>query len=427
MAVSHGSLPFQEQIDFFRGKTDLPTRAWTDVYNVEHDWAFVVAGATKRDLLADLRGAVEKSIAAGGTLEQFRTDFDRIVQQHGWQYNGGRGWRTQVIWETNLRQSYNAGREVQMADPELRKHRPYGLYRHGDSAHPRPQHLAWDGTVLPLDDPWWSSHSPQNGWGCKCKKYMVSERDVERQGLSVGPSPEVDYEDRTIGVTSPNGPRTVRVPKGIDPGFEYAPGQSRLSSAVPPLRAYDPLPEPGTRSSSAQGAGLPNRRPPGPLPKPRPASADRLLPSGQTEQQYMERFLEEFGATDAAPAVFRDKTGDAVVIGRELFTNAKTGALKVSKRGHARELLLLADALKEPDEIWVRLEWQYAQGKAVVRRRYIGRLQVEGESVPALAVFEVGSDGWAGITTFAPDASNPEYLEQLRLGVRLYRRGALDD
>ena len=27
----------------------------------------------------------------------------------------------------------------------------------------------WDGTVLPLDDPWWSSHSPQNGWGCKCK------------------------------------------------------------------------------------------------------------------------------------------------------------------------------------------------------------------------------------------------------------------
>jgi len=66
---------------------------------------------------------------------------------------------------------------------------------------------------------------------------MVSERDVERQGLSVGPAPAVKYEECTIGVTSPNGPRTVRVPKGIDPGFEYTPGQSRLSSAVPPLRA----------------------------------------------------------------------------------------------------------------------------------------------------------------------------------------------
>lgn len=72
--------------------------------------------------------------------------------------------------------------------------------------------------------------------------------------------------------------------------------------------------------------------------------------------------------------MFRDKTGDAVVIGRELFTNAKNGALMVSKRGHARRVLLLADALKEPDEIWVRLEWQYAQNKAVVRRRYISRL-----------------------------------------------------
>ena len=82
--------------------------------------------------------------------------------------------------------------------------------------------------------------------------------------------------------------------------------------------------------------------------------------------------------------------GDGVVVGRDLFTNAKTGALKVSKRGHARELLLLADALKEPDEVWVRLEWQYAQNKAVVRRRYISRFQVDGEAVPALAVFEVG-------------------------------------
>jgi hypothetical protein len=422
MAVSHGSLPFKEQIDYFKGKTNLPTRAWTDIYAAEHDWAFVVAGTTRRDLLADMRGAVEKAITTGGTLEQFRKDFDKIVSQHGWEYKGSRGWRTRTIFETNLRQSYNAGREAQMADPELRKRRPFGLYRHGDSANPRPQHLAWDGTVLPLDDAWWSTHSPQNGWGCKCKKFMVSERDVERQGLKVGPAPAVEYETRTIGVTSPNGPRTVRVPVGIDPGFESAPGQSRLTTAVPPLRAFDPLPEPGSRSSSAQGAGLPNRRPPAPLPEPRTASADRLLPSGLTDQEYVGRFLSEFGASDAAPAVFKDVTGDAVVIGRDLFTSAKTGALKVSKRGHARELLLLADALKEPDEVWVRLEWQYAQNKAVVRRRYISRFQVEGEPVPALAVFEVGSDGWDGITTFAPDADNPEYLERLRLGVRLYRR-----
>jgi len=426
MGISHGSLPFKEQIEYLQGKTDIPTRAWTDIYNVEHDWAFVVAGTMKRDLLSDMRGAVEKAISQGLTLEQFRKDFDQVVGKHGWQYNGGRGWRSRVIYETNLRQSYNAGRETQMADPELRKRRPFGIYRHGDSAHPRPQHLAWDGTVLPLEDPWWATHSPQNGWGCKCKKFMLSQRDVDRQGLTVGPAPVIEYENRTIGVNSPNGPRVVQVPKGIDPGFDYAPGQSRLNAAVPPLRAYDPLPDPGARASSVQGAGLPNRRAPGTLPAAREMAPDRLLPTGLSDSEYVERFLGEFGATDAKPVVFKDVTGDAVVIGRELFTNAKTGALKIRKRGHVRELLLLADAIKDPDEVWVRLEWLYSRNKAVVRRRYISRYQVDGEPVPALSVFEVGDDGWDGVTTFSPEANDPDYLEQLRIGVRLYRRPQIE-
>lgn len=418
MSVSHGSLPFQEQIDFFKDKTNLPSRAWTDLYAAEHDWAFVVAGATRRDLLTDMRGAVEKAIATGRTLEQFRTDFDKIVGQHGWEYNGGRAWRTRTIFETNLRQSYNAGREAQMADPELRKKRPYGLYRHGDSANPRPQHLAWNGTVLPLDDAWWTTHTPQNGWGCKCKKFMVSARDAERMGLKVGPAPVVEYETRIIGVNSPNGPRSVRVPLGIDPGFEHAPGQSRLSSAVPPLRAHDPIPAPGGQSSPVPSAGLPNRRAPGPLPTPRPAAANRLMPEGLTDEEYVNRFLDEFGATEGSPAVFRDKVGDSVVIGRGLFPDAKEGALK----GSGRQLLLLADALQEPDEVWVRLEWLAEQNKAVLRRRYISRLELDGQAVPALAVFEVGQDGWDGITTLAQASGDPEYLEQLRIGVRVYRR-----
>jgi hypothetical protein len=170
---------------------------------------------------------VDKAIAEGTTLEEFRRDFDEIVERRGWSYTGGRNWRTRVIFETNLRQSYNAGREAQMADPELRQRRPYGLYRHGGSEDPRPEHLAWDGLVLPLDDPWWDTHTPQNGWGCKCKKRMVSEADARRMGLDVAQSaPPVEWEEKTVGVRGPS-PRTVKVPHGIDPGFEYRPGENR--------------------------------------------------------------------------------------------------------------------------------------------------------------------------------------------------------
>ncbi|NNN24375.1 PBECR2 nuclease fold domain-containing protein [Pseudomonas nitroreducens] len=424
MALSTGSLPFQEQIEYFKGKVDLPTRSWADVYGAEHDWAFVVAGASKRALLADMRGAVQKVIDSGGTLEQFRKDFDRVVATHGWQYQGERGWRTRTIYETNLRQSYNAGREEQMADPELRKRRPYGVYRHGDSAHPRPQHLAWNGIALPLDDPWWESHTPSNGWGCKCKKYMANQRDLDRMKLTVGPAPKVEYEERVIGQNSPNGPRTVRVPVGIDPGFEHAPGRSRLASAVPPQRAHDPLPQPGPGAkSSATALGLPNRRAPGALPAPRSTPAGHVLPAGQTDQQYLSRFLGEFGASETSPAVFKDAVGDAVVVGRDMFSNTPGGPLNIVRSGISRELLLLADTLKAPDEVWVRLEWLDEQSKAVVRRRYLRRFKVDGQASPALAVFEVGEDGWAGVSSFAQDANDPAYLDQLRLGTRLYRRG----
>lgn len=162
---AYGSLPFKDQITFFRAKRNVLTESWTDLWEAEHDHGFMVAGANRIDLLVDLRAAVDKAIADGTGLRQFRKDFDTIVEKHGWQYNGGRNWRTRVIFETNLRTSYAAGRYAQLQ--ELKQVRPYWRYRHSDAVmHPRPQHLAWDGLVLHADDPWWNTHFPPNGWGC---------------------------------------------------------------------------------------------------------------------------------------------------------------------------------------------------------------------------------------------------------------------
>jgi hypothetical protein len=75
--------PINEQLAFFRQKLNLPTEAWDDITLAAHDRAFIVAGAQSADLLADLRAAVDKSIADGTGLEAFRKDFKRIVAEHG--------------------------------------------------------------------------------------------------------------------------------------------------------------------------------------------------------------------------------------------------------------------------------------------------------------------------------------------------------
>lgn len=215
------ALPFAEQIAFFRSKLNLPTETWLDIWQAEHDRAFVVAGAMKADLLADLRNAVDKAIATGTTLETFRKDFKRIVAERGWTgwagegTRGGEAWRTRVIYETNLRTSYAAGRYGQLTDPALLAVRPYWRYVHSDSVlTPRPLHKAWGDSRLTLrhDNPFWRTHYPPNGWGCRCRVVAVS---APRPGDAI---------------TLPDGWELILdstgAPPGIDRGWAYAPGAS---------------------------------------------------------------------------------------------------------------------------------------------------------------------------------------------------------
>lgn len=226
MPAEYGNLPFAEAIEFFRRKLNMPTARWQDVYAAAHEEMFMVAGAMKADMLVDFKAAIDKAISDGTTLADFQKDFDRIVERYGWEYVGGRAWRTRVIFETNVRQAYNAGRYEQMQDPDVKRLRPYKIYRHSDaSREPRTEHLAWDGLVLPADDPWWRTHTPQNGWGCKCKVFTLSKRDLAKMDKS---GPDTAPEIKTVPYTDPKTGETRQVPEGIDPGFEYAPGAKKF-------------------------------------------------------------------------------------------------------------------------------------------------------------------------------------------------------
>ena len=339
----------------------------------------------------------------------FRKDFDKIVNRHGWSYKGGRGWRTRVIYETNLRTAYQAGRFKQLTDPDLLKRRPFWRYKHSDSVlHPRPEHLSWDGLVLPHDDPFWQSHYPPNGWGCQCKVFAESERSLERKKLKPGKAPPIEFEEKTVGVRGPS-PRTVKVPKGIDPGWAHAPGRSWVASQTPGALDSNRLLPPSGNTVSRAGARV----------RPRVAPATRLLPDDLPEDQYIDSFLAEFGAASGDRfKVFEDVAGTPLMISDELFRDGK-GELKVKKRGRQRYILLLADTIKTPDEIWEG--WGKFGNKEVLRRRYIARWKVDGEETDTLAVYETGPQGWVGVTAFnVDDKKNLE--KQARQGKRVYKK-----
>lgn len=400
MPLNPVSLPFREQSEFFRRKLNMPTQAWTDIYREQHDYAFVVAGANRDDIVGSFRESLERVVNGGITLEEFRKDFDKIVKQYGWSYNGGRNWRTRIIYETNLNSSYMAGRYQQLL--AVRETRPYWQYIHNDAVEfPRPHHLAWDGLILRWDDPWWRTHFPPGGWGCQCRVRALSESDLRAMGRTVDAAPPDNFMDREIGKRSPGGPFSVRVPEGIDPGFDYIPGRSRLEGNMPPMSSPAPLtPAPRPQRQTA-------------LPTPRPAPAP--LPENLSPQQYANDFLREFDAVDE-PVIFKDLAGESHVIGQSLFENG-SGDMALGNLGPAARWMALA--LREPDEVWARLE-VYPNGKSAVIRNYLLTITPEGETTPVQVVVEWSKYGWSAMTS----RTNPELdLQDLRMGERLYRRG----
>ncbi|WP_244483349.1 phage minor head protein [Mesorhizobium sp. 1M-11] len=220
--------PFEEAIRFFREKASVTTRTWTDVYAAAHSRAFMVAGAATDALVADFRAEILKALDAGTTIAEFRKGFDDIVLRHGWDHTGGRNWRSRIIFDTNLRTAYAAGRYAKLTAPGTLEAFPYWQYNHSGSLHPRKEHLAWDGLVLRADETFWSTNYPPNGWHCGCFVTAASDRDLRRQGKG-GPDEAPDLLFRAEEV----GGQRVMVPFGVDPGFEYNPGQAWLSRTAP--------------------------------------------------------------------------------------------------------------------------------------------------------------------------------------------------
>lgn len=410
-----GDHSFKEQIAFLRQKRAKPTKAWTDAMHGDHDRAFVVAGANDQALVEDFQTAILEA-AETYDIRGFAKDFDRLVEKYGWDYKGGRNWRIRTIFETNLRTSHMAGRLAQMRDPDVVKNRPYWRYRHGDlrtPLNPREQHLAWDGLILMHDDPFWDTYFPPNNWRCSCGVYSMSEEGLKRRGKSgPDPSPKITlkpFHHKASGTT-------VMLPDGIGFGWDYQPGNLWERGLVP-------------SALTDEAGGLINKgRHAVEIDTPEPIAdliADarpfRTKPMAEDleDETYVRGFLDPFGADIGKAVLFEDKAGQRMPISDALFRD-RAGAWKVGKRERAILTPLLAEALMDPDEIWIGLARK--GDELVVDRRYI---RVDPES-GLLVVFEIGRKFWEAITAYMPTKKSRKpdlgLLDKRRGGKLLWKR-----
>ena len=234
-------LPLRDAIRYFRRRRaqPLPSWSWLELQRAEHAKMFTVAKSAGFDVLGDVADAVDRAQAQGQTFAQFQADLEPLLRRKGWwgkqtvvgpdgrprvvQLGSPR--RLKTIFRTNLRVSAAAARWQRIQD---RKDRfPYLMYDAVNDSRTRPQHLEWDGLVLPVDHPFWKTHGPPNDWGCRCILRQLSEAVMRRRGLEVSEPPEIRTREWTNRLTG----ETRAVPEGIDPGWDYNPGEAHVRRA----------------------------------------------------------------------------------------------------------------------------------------------------------------------------------------------------
>lgn len=254
----------REAIDYLERKSLRPAFSYQDVWREEHNHAFTVAKAMELDLLSDIRESLTTAMSEGKPFRQWRNEMADSLSRRGWwgrkevtdpatgervEAQLGSSRRLKTIWDVNLGQAYQAG--VWERGQRSGSH-PYIMYRVGASKEHRPEHLSWDGLILPKDDPFWSTHNPRNGWGCKCTTRFVSEAQFQRYQRSGIPAPvQGDGQPgrKPIQTTAPKRNPREYVNKrtgerytgyeGIDPGFEHNAGAGRMEQLSEIFREKD--------------------------------------------------------------------------------------------------------------------------------------------------------------------------------------------
>lgn len=241
MADSLGYSIFLDPVDTVRAWEARgalqPTVRWSEMRHEQHAVAFTVAKITKLDLLRYMQTSLDEVIRSGGTFEGWKTSILPELKRQGW-------WgavsnrdltgtdetiiinerRLRTIYDTNVRMSLASGhwQRIQRQKDVL----PYLRYLASTSERKRPLHKLWYGVIRLVDDPWWQTRFPPNGWGCKCNFEQVSERRMQRMGWKVTPPDEI--ADGSPQTWFPATGEAITVPAGIDPGFGYNPGTAHL-------------------------------------------------------------------------------------------------------------------------------------------------------------------------------------------------------
>ena len=424
-------LPPEEAVKYFESKGYKISFDWRQVWQEEHDKVFTVAGVARDDVLFDIRNSLTTALQEGWSGQRWAREITPALKQKGWWgseiivdedgkarvYQKGNASRLDLIFRQNVMTAYAAGRWQRQQ--EAKKERPYLRYSAILDGRTRPAHRALDGLVFPVDDPFWKTFYPPNGFRCRCMVVSLSRREVSPEEVRHGDGAMTERNvelkpDRDTGEV-----RTVQVggymldgkPSGrvvyVDPGFSRNPGAGWETWDA--MGALPDIPSGVGGKTSGTTPMLPGQLTfadygllkAKDMPRNGQASP-ALLPEAKTREEAEEQLAEALKLEGDKPRVVETPVGP-VVLQRTLARHM------VQKVRDAREkyAAFVLPTLEAPSEVWLTA---YADG---FRRRYVHFFQDSN----MLLIVRINRDGslfWNGMKY------RDKEIDKTRVGILLY-------
>jgi SPP1 gp7 family putative phage head morphogenesis protein len=181
-----------EAMEYLSRKANVKTESWDDLKWGEHSHAFTVAHSMEGAVADKMHELLNKAMANGESYGSFRKNALTMMKEENWYGGAGHtkdekayiSWRLRVIYDTNMKTAFEAGRyRQQMRHAEMRPIWEYVSKLVGKNR--RDDHIALHGKAFRFDDPFWKENYPPNGWGCECSVITLSESGAEREGVEV--------------------------------------------------------------------------------------------------------------------------------------------------------------------------------------------------------------------------------------------------
>ncbi|HOX49874.1 MAG TPA: phage minor head protein [Fibrobacteria bacterium] len=239
---------------------------WHDTLAHQHAESFVIAKMTQANMLTYMHESLVRAQREGWSFNRWNREMVPQLQRDGWwgkkeQLNPKTGKmemvqlgspaRMRTIYNTQMRTAMMAAHYNNlMAARELR---PLWRYVAVLDKKTRPSHGALSNLVFRWDHPFWNSHFPPNGWGCRCTVVSETERslgrltsEIKRRNENLMPgqaaenAPEMVDASEMPTMSTDILPHSGPLPKGVhrkevpvatfrgvrpDPGWSYNPGQ----------------------------------------------------------------------------------------------------------------------------------------------------------------------------------------------------------